>query len=248
MMAQDRRVVGFDRTIERTWMDATAGFVAEGLTTAEVRRRLFAYFDGVLPGTTNSSARGKTVTVLVRIWSRVPDAVRGLRDDVVRLFPHATPSERLALHWAMTIAAYPYFYDVSSIAGRLLRLHGHIEVPQLTSRLGELWGERELIQRTAQLATRTMLLWEVLAQNGKPGVYTVAAKRYVVGAKAGQCVTEALLLAGRGALRVSEIAAHPALFPFDINIDAGRLARAQRLELHRIGLDVDQVSLRPVAH
>ena len=56
--------------------------------------RLFAYLDGVLPGTTNSSARGITVTVLVRIWSRVPDVARGLRDDVVLLFLSATPSER----------------------------------------------------------------------------------------------------------------------------------------------------------
>jgi hypothetical protein len=244
MMARDRQVVGFDRTLELPWMDAAAGFVADGMTPPEVRRRLFTYLDGVLPGTTNSSARGKTVTVLLRIWSRVPEDAIRLRDDVVRMFPDLSASDRLAVHWVMAMVAYPYFHDVATIAGRLLRLHERLEVPQLTARLGESWGERELIQRTAQIVARTMLLWGVFAPHSRLGVYTATSRRPVLGAHVRHCVTEAMLLATRGALRLAEIASHPALFPFELEISAGELSRAPRLELHRMGLDVDQVSLR----
>src|SRR5699024_8255226 len=66
-VTRHRQVVGFDRTLELTWMDATAGFVADGLGTADVRRRLFEYLEGIVPGDTPHTQRGKTITVLTRI-------------------------------------------------------------------------------------------------------------------------------------------------------------------------------------
>jgi hypothetical protein len=217
------------------------------MTPAEVRRRLFGYLDGVVPGDTNSSARGKTVTVLTRIWSKVAPAAVGLRDDALQLYANAQPATRLALHWALTVAAYPYFLDVATHAGRLLRLQDEVQVPQLTRRLGATWGQRELVQRTAQLAARSMALWGVLRPGARPGTYLLAGAPMQVDAEAGALIAESLLLAGGWtAIPAHEIAAHPAFFPFAAKLVPSGLRSAHRLEVHRVGLDADQVSLRVV--
>lgn len=243
-MTSRRQVVGFDRTLELSWLDATVGFVSQGLDPAEVRARVFTYLEGVVPGSTNNSARGKTATVLTRIWSKVPPAAVGLRDAAIRLFPDATPQERLALHWALTIAAYPYFLDAATHIGRLLRLHGEMDVRQLTRRLSETWGQRELVQRTAQLVARSMRLWGILRPQSRPGAYQLALQPVDVGSVVPLLVEALLLGVGRETVAASEIEAHPALFPFAVSAGGNALRSAERLDIHRVGLDIEQVSLR----
>jgi hypothetical protein len=244
-VTRDRRVVGFDRTLELAWLDATVGFVVQGLSESEVRKRVFAYLDGVVPGATNNSARGKTVTVLARIWSNVPASNAGFRSAAARAFSDAGTHERIAIHWAMMLAAYPYFLDAASHVGRLIRLHGEVEVPQLTRRLSASWGERELIQRTAQLVARSMSLWGVLQPRERAGTYTLARKPMKLPTTIVFLLAEALLIGiGRESVTTGEIEAHPALFPFDVNLPPGSLRMSDRFEVHRVGLDQEHVNLR----
>lgn len=242
-MRQTRKVVGFDRTLELAWLDAVAGFVLHGGSEADVRKRVIDYLEGVVPGTTNNSARGKTVTVLTRIWSNVPSEMVGLRDAAARVFPDVDPDERLAIHWALMLAAYPYFLDASTHIGRLLRLHGFVEVVQLTRRLSSSWGERELIQRTAQLIARSMGLWGVLVPEPRQGTYIPAGKRITLSQATLGLLAEALLIGmRRESLTSGEIDAHPALFPFSFQMTPGALRSAERLDVNRVGLDQELVS------
>jgi hypothetical protein len=239
------QVVGFDRTLELSWLDATVGFVIQGLEPAEVRKRVFAYLEGVVPGLTNNSARGKTATVLTRIWSKVAPSTVGLRNAALPLYVDGSPQERLALHWALTLAAYPYFLDAAAHIGRLLRLHGEMDVPQLTRRLSETWGQRELVQRTAQLASKSMSMWGVLRPLARPGAYRLAGRPLEIGPDVTPLLAEALLLGiGREALAASVIEVHPALFPFDVVLNGSALRHCDRLEVNRVGVNVDQVNLR----
>lgn len=244
-MTRDRQVVGFDRTLELTWMDATAGFVADGLATADVRRRLFEYLEGIVPGDTPHTQRGKTITVLTRIWSRVPTEAVGLRDDALRVYPDVSPDGRLAVHWAVTMAVYPFFLDTAAMVGRLIRLHGATSLQQVTRRLEEGWGARPSIYRSAHRVLQTMERWGVIDTAERPGQYRAAAIRPIVEAQIGVLLAEAVLLGRRGGTSsTGDLASSPALFPFEVRLDAGELRRAERLEVHRMGLDVDQVALR----
>ena len=244
-MKRDRQVVGFDRTIELSWMDATAGFVADGLATAEVRRRLFAYLEGIVPGNNPHTQRGKTITVLTRIWSRVAPEAEGIRDAALKLYGDVSPETRLALHWAMALAGYPFFLDTAAIVGRLFRLHAGTTLQQVTRRLEEGWGARPSIYRSAHRVLQTMERWGVICTGERAGHYKPAPRKLTPEIRCGAILAEALLLGQRGgAAAASDLSSHPALFPFEIRLDAGELRRADRLEVHRVGLDVDQVSLR----
>ena len=70
------------------------------------------------------SARGKTMTVLLHVWTTVPDAAVPLRDDALALLRGRTGRDRLPLHWGMCLATYPFFRDVAATTGRLLALQG----------------------------------------------------------------------------------------------------------------------------
>ena len=61
-----RRIIGFDRKIALSWLDATADWAAQGLAPAAIRQRLGRLLDGQVAGA-GLTARGKTMTVLLRV-------------------------------------------------------------------------------------------------------------------------------------------------------------------------------------
>jgi hypothetical protein len=61
--------IGFDRELNLSWLDLTAGLVQEGLDVDQTRQELTTRLANEIPG---KEACRKTVTVLTRIWSRVP--------------------------------------------------------------------------------------------------------------------------------------------------------------------------------
>jgi hypothetical protein len=141
MSPADRTTIGFDRRVDIEWLDAAAGRVAAGHSTSEIREFLWALLQGAVAGDTASSARGKTLTVLMRIWVTVPPAAMGIRSDAVRLLPSATADERRAIHWAMSVACYPFFAEVAANAGKLLALNGQITISQINGAVGSSRGD-----------------------------------------------------------------------------------------------------------
>ena len=80
-MSTQNELVGFDRKIRLSWLDATADWLSQGLSVADIRTRLGRLLDGEVAGGGTHSARGKTITVLLHIWVLVPDELLSLRND-----------------------------------------------------------------------------------------------------------------------------------------------------------------------
>ena len=96
MSTAARTTIGFDRTIDVEWLDAAAARAARGQPPAEVREFLWRFLEDLVPGDTNSSGRGKTLTVLTRIWLAVPPKAERLRDAALRCIDSATGEQRIA--------------------------------------------------------------------------------------------------------------------------------------------------------
>lgn len=241
-----RAVVGFDRRLDLEWLDATAGQVASGADTNAVRAYLDRLLDGTVAGGVSRGARDKTVTVLLRIWSQVPEQSRPLRDRALALLPHLSPDARLAAHWAMTTAAYPFFADVTGICGRLVALQSEITLTQLYQRVNETWGARSTTERAARRILRSLVQWDVLEDTTEKGVYRASRPR-VVPSEAAELLLEALLLdQGAAAIALPQLVGHAALFPFDIALTAHDLRAVPRFDVQRHGLDLDLVTLTAV--
>ena len=243
----DRQIVGFDRRVDLEWLDAVADHVAAGASSGEVRDFTYKLLDGTLSGSTNNSARGKTVTVLRHIWSSVPESCEPLRDRAAHLLADAAPDHRIAIHWAMMTATYGFFRAVAEHAGRLLSLQGSFTLVQLTRRMSEDWGDRSTLSRAVQRIVRSMVQWGVLLDSGDKGVYAGTGKALTISDECSELLLEAVLVhLDGGSIPVDQATRHPAFFPFNLGLSAHGLRRSTRFVVHRQGLNMDVVELVPV--
>lgn len=239
-----RARIGFDRKLELEWLDLSAAKAAAGASTEEVKEYLLSALDALAySGEAPGSARAKTVRVLLRIWGGVGPELKPLHDRAIKLLPTIPPDQRLALHWAMTIAAYPFFADHAAVFGRLFPLQEMVSTAQIKRRIAEQWGDRSTVMRTSRHVVRTMVAWGVIEDAGK-GSYVQAGSPRPVAPEVTQLLLEAVLLdSDQEALPLAKASKHPALFPFEVRLDVQQLRRSDHVRVYRQGLDTDFVML-----
>jgi hypothetical protein len=168
----ERRFIGFDRELRLDWLEAVAARAAAGDSPFQIRPWLDEYLSDVLGGKGRSGNRGKTVTVLTRIWVNVPPHCRPLRSSALQILAAGDASDRLALHWAMACAVYPFFAEVAVVMGRLLALQGEVERAAVIRRIVEAWGDRPAVSRGCRAVWTSVVGWGVLSDGSKRGRYT----------------------------------------------------------------------------
>ena len=243
MSGERRKLLGFDQRIRIEWLEAAAGHAAGGKSYDEMREALLDLLEGVVGGRRYASARSKTVTVLCRVWGGVVPGTEGLRKRVIEALPHVDAAERVALHWAMSLAAYPFFADIATIVGRLLELQDEAPMAHIVRRTVELWGDREKVHGAAQKVVRSMADWSCLTEPSK-GVFRRRAPQLPVRGELASILAEGLILGGeQSAVPLPQLLRHPAAFPFQVELSAHELRRGQTFEIMRQGLDIDVVSV-----
>lgn len=242
--------IGIDRRLDLEWLDAVAGKVAAGASEPEIRAFLFRLLDGLVAGgNRRGTACHKTVGILVRVWVDVAPVVQPIRDRAMTLLHGASPEQRLALHWAMLTATYPFFHDAAKTTGRLLALQGNVTLAQLTQRMRETWGDRSTVVRAMRRVVRSMVQWGALLDSAVRGTYQSPSKPIAVEPVAATLLLEALLLRSSDQyLPVASALRSPALFPFLLSLSLEDIRRSHRLELSRQGLDQDLVTVASHTH
>ncbi len=235
-------VVGFDRKIKLDWLDALVDRVAQDQDPAKLRSYLHKILAEEHPG---EVARGKTVTVLMRIWARVPEEHMHLRDDAIDLLKTITPKDRLWLHWGMCLLAYPIFQDMTTSIGRLLKLQDEITWGQVHRRLGSTWGERTTVKKAIPRLVRSMVDWQVLDDSEDNKLFTAAKLHPAKSKKLEVWLLKASLAAqNKEQIEANELLTLPTLFPFKLSVGKSDLRNAKGLEVHRQGLDMDMIEMR----
>ncbi|MER9225798.1 hypothetical protein NKI39_09085 [Mesorhizobium sp. M0664] len=238
-----KTTIGFDRTIHIEWLDIAAARASRGESPIEIRKVLWDFLEDLVPGNTNNSGRGKTLTVLTRIWLTVPDQVEPLRDHALKSLAKASTEDRLAIHWAMVIATHPFFFDVAADLGKLLALHGQGNRSQVKRRMTEAWGDRSTLERTIQHVIKSMAQWGVLHPGLEKGSLAGGRKPIQVSNEiAGLLVRGVLLSQGHG-ISIAQLVSHPALFPFNIKLNVETLRNRHGLKIQRQGDQSDFVEL-----
>jgi hypothetical protein len=235
--------LGLDRDIKLAWLDAAAAIAARRLGTSDTQKALMAALEGEVPGTTPQSGRGKTVTVLRRVWYSVPAEATSLRDLALTLLQEGDARDRLALHWAMLLGTHPFFGDVAASVGRSLSLQGAFDRASILRRVKERWGDRSTLSRAIPRLLASFVDWGVLERDRER--FTAPAARLALGTDHEVVLLEAAILASPGATSsVAALAASPMLFPFDIHTGLERVRRSDRFTVHREGMDTEIVALR----
>jgi len=240
------KTIGFDKKILYPWMDATAYWASQGLTQKDIRSNLDSLLKSRLEHTGTRSSMSKVRSILMRIWVLQDDGLQELREDAYALYTHAKGDEKLLLHWGLSGAAYPFFYQVAEHTGRLLSITREIRSRQVLRRLKERYGERSTLDYAARRVVRSFVEWGVLENSEKHAVISGTPKKSIE--KNPQLIAwfmESLIRAtGKQMIPFSSITTGPAVFPFSIAAQISDVEINPRLGVYRQNVDEDMVLLK----
>ncbi len=241
--------IGLDRLVRLEWLEKTSSLVLAGNDRSTIKSRLQEELKEVFRSN-NICVRGsidKTITILIKIWVDVPDEVESLRDEGLQFLKNMPRSVRLAVHWGMVTAVYPFWSNVATQTGRLLKLQGSAVAVQVQRRVREQYGERETVSRRTRYVLRSFVDWGVLQESASKGIYCTGTTLPVEDPNLIAWLIEAALLArAQASAPFRDLLDSPSLFPFQIkSINAERIGTVSaRLDILRHGLDNDLVMLR----
>jgi hypothetical protein len=191
--------------------------------------------------------REKAITILMKTWLTVPSGLEALRDEGLKIFQGLPRKDRIAVHWGMAVATYPFWGTVAAHTGRLLRLQGTAAAAHIQRRIKEQYGERETASRAAQRVLRSFIDWGVLNETQDKGVYAEGNQYSIQDPKLIAWLVEASLHARmNGSAAIKDLLDSPSIFPFRLAyVSAEHMASlSPRLNILRHGLDDDLVMLR----
>ncbi len=221
-------VIGFDRALRPEWLDLAAATVVNRDDRAAAQDRLLAELHADIPA---PEALVKTVRVILRIWH--PEDAAGIRarDEAASLIGEAAEGERLALHWGLTVLAYPFVRHIASVVGRLSRLEPTFTVAQVHKRLVREYGDTALVERARRHVIRTFTDWGMIEPADRKGAYRMAPQRTICDLRVQRWLMQITLQAHAGATRQMEgLTAPPEMFPWDFCSEIAQIVRDERFE------------------
>ena len=248
---RDRRLtqIGIDRLVRLKWLEKTASLCLAGndaqSIAAILRSDLREHFQ-----TDESVVRGsidKSITVLLKVWVKAPADLGLLQSEGVDLLRRLPQKDRIAVHWGMVMAVYPFWASVAAQVGRLLRLQGSVGAMHVQRRLREQCGERETVSRRVRYVLRSFVDWGVLSEAKGQGTYGDGPPLPVDDPPLTAWLIEASLHArASAAAPLKDLIDSPSLFPFRLKqVHADSLLRiCPQIDLLRHGLDDEMVMLR----
>lgn len=241
--------IGFSQRIRLEWFEQTANLMLAGNDKAAINDALQDLLRDKLSvgGKAVRGNREKVITILLKTWLTVPRELEKLRDEGLEMLQGLPRKDRIAVHWGMALAVYPFWGAVAAHTGRLLRLQGTAAAAHVQRRIKEDYGERETASRAARRVLRSFIDWGVLNETGDKGVYSQGKQYPVEEPGLIAWMVEASLLARvNGSAAMKDLLDSPSIFPFRLaHISAEHAASlSPRLNILRHGLDDDLVMLK----
>jgi len=215
--------VGFSQLIKRAWLDFTVQQKLEGHSAIKARSILDHFLAEQISVGSNArrNSRQRTISILSKIWLNVPKSIDSFREEGLMHFQKNPENIRIAAHWGMAMATYPFFAIGAENMGRLLKLQNEVSTIQLQKRMGEKLGERETVTRATRQLIRCWAEWGILTEGDHKGIYQVVESPLIIDSQFTTWLLESALLARQEqSANVHNLVNYtPALFPFQLSAD-----------------------------
>lgn len=240
--------VGIQRELHIEWFGKAVNLHAMGLSKTDSRQEIYAFLDGAPGFDTPPSIQTKTyvANALIKSWIAPEADLIPLRDTAFKLL-QKNPDATFPIHWCLLGAAYPFWFSVAAVVGRLLNLQDQVTQTQIVSRLKEKFGDRQTVSRRARYVIRSFVTWGALRDSETKGCYEKVVPVSIADANLAVLMLESTLLASpeaKGALGL--LLNNPAFFPFQLPVMTGDFIsqRSERIEVVRYGLDDELLKLK----
>ena len=241
--------IGYSQRVRLEWLDATADLIPAGNDKRAINESLQILLADKMSvgGQAVRGNREKIITILMKTWLNVPQGLEPLRDEGLDLLRGLDRDGRVAVHWGMSLVAYPFWGSVAAHTGRLLRLQRSAAAAQVQRRVMERYGERATVGRATRRVLRAFIDWGVLDDTPNKGLYVQGRHYTIRDPRPIAWLAEALLTArATGSAAARDLLESPSLFPFRLaQIPAQQVVSlSPRMDLLRHGLDDNLVMLR----
>ena len=227
--------VGIKQVIRLEWMDRCLSLLLSGMSANEIRKDLIDYLADKKQSGGTGERGDKTYTIAIGIlaaWFDPSPELIDLRDRLLLKAKKCSVENWLPLHWAMMIAAYPFWFNVAIQTGRVLALQEKVTQKQIFDRLVERYGERATVLRNARYAVRSFVAWGVLVDTEIKGRYKKNEPLAISDPQIMAMLFEAMLIStpdNKAPLR--SLMASPALFPMCLAMDVAQQSLASNPRL-----------------
>lgn len=240
-VSESKLAIGFDRYIEKDWLEQVASWAAEGKTCDQTHALADDYLASFIHGPTSLR---KTKNVLFGVWLNTSDKNSAFKEQGIRLLNTCSKDERLVIHWGLAVASYPFFASLARLTGRLLRLQGDIHSKELIRRSIEQYGDKESVRRATTRLLQSFAEWGVLMPASE-GIFHCSPKFKLVNPELVTWLMASVFFSSeRSRFSADEILSDPVWFPFDIAHNSFQVSRSLLLKIvHQAGWSV-LISLR----
>ncbi|WP_035270489.1 hypothetical protein [Desulfitibacter alkalitolerans] len=225
--------VGFDRQIKREWLDKTVELLINKEDSKDIKNIL----DGIVKeDIASNDNRRKAISILMHSWINVETDHIAIRSKALKLWETGNSTERLAIHWCMLSLAYPLFFNISEIIGKLINLQDEFSLNMVRRRVYDVWGERSTLDYAINRVVWSMKDWGTIGQNGKVGEYKKIERIVIEDKEVQLLLLEAYFIASqRSNIPCAELEMINALFPFKTDITINDLQSNHRFKINNMG-------------
>ncbi|MDA8227467.1 MAG: hypothetical protein M0T74_07140 [Desulfitobacterium hafniense] len=228
------KTVSLARSIKPEYLDNIVNICLTTSEFEEIKAHINEYLSHHIESSINIR---KTREILLNTWVNIPKELIEFRNNALEIYKSATNSERIAIHWAMLILAFPIFKDLCSIIGKLADVQETVTITQIKRRIFEQWGERSTLFHCINKNVKTLKDFGVLSQT-KPGVYTTPKIKITDVRCTSLLVYSALKSNGKLYSNLSGLESFPELFPFLFDVKYEELQSVSIFKIDRIGGEI----------
>lgn len=239
-MTAKKITIGFDRYIERQWLDQTAEWVVQGITKDQLHENIDLYLFPYIKGETSLR---KSKNVLFGIWSNENNHNQDFKEKARRLYQQANLSEKLAIHWGLAVASYPFFVSLTRLLGRLYRLQDDVSSQEIVRRAVEQHGDTESVRRATTRLLQSLCQWGVL-EPAQKSVFRPAKEIQIHNSEIVTWLVGSIFYStDRERYSLQELLSDPAWFPFETCNSDFDIGRSNLLEIVHRGVGDALISL-----
>lgn len=217
-----------NRPLEPRWLDMAFRLGRAGATADEAR---IVLIERLSETHLRPSTASRVVQVLLPVWVAPPPETKEMIEWALHNSEEAT--DLRGVHLVALLATYPFFGDVCTAVGRLLKLQDAVSTDEIRSRLRAQWGDRETTNTAQRNCIRTLRAFGVLdAERGASS--STAGEQFELPSSMLRWAAHALILS-REAESVHEQDVSSAAEFFFLRIPSGATGDYPLLEFLNIG-------------
>ena len=234
-----QKQLGFRRNINLSWLDATAALCSETSDPKQLRARL----DPIVAEQVQSyENRQAAITILLNIWLKTGEQLPELRNHAVALFAQSnSATDRVWLHYGLSLLAYPFFRQSMVSIGQLTRYSNGVTPKAIKQRIISEIGQLGGLDKAVDRLLYSLRNWGLLGDTAQR--YTYAPQLTMATHATLECwLLEAALTAHPAQdVPFADLLRLPELFPFRFTVNIDDLRRTERFEVQRQGMGWDMV-------